>query len=188
MRCFIAIDIGDDVRNKLADLQKQLKEKTGFSKAVKWTRPDSIHLTLKFLGEIDRKESVSISKTVEQVAANYGKFELNVEGVGYFGKNCPRVLWAGCGEGSKQLKILQNDLENALAESGWKKEKRTFSPHLTLCRIKSRKAGYKIMKIAEEFSDYKIGSIYADKLKIYESNLTPDGAKYSVLAGYALSG
>lgn len=187
MRCFIAIDIGEEVRDNLADLQKRLKEETDTGKGVKWTRPGSIHLTLKFLGDINREESVSVCKAVEKIAAEYEKFDLQVEGVGCFGsKKKPRVLWSGCSEGSEQLKKLQSTLEEELEKSGWAKDKRDFSPHLTLCRIKSGKAGKKLAKIPDEYEGWRLGKISVDELVVYESELTPKGAVYTALGSYEL--
>jgi len=186
MRCFIAIDIGEEVRDNLADLQKQLKQTTGTGKGVKWTRPGSIHLTLKFLGEIERKESESVCKAVEKTASAHEKFDLQVEGVGSFGGKKPRVLWAGCNEGSEQLKKLQIALGDELEKSGWAKDKRDFSPHLTLCRIKSGKEGKKLAKVPDEYKDWALGKISVDELVVYESELTPKGAVYTVLGSYEL--
>jgi 2'-5' RNA ligase len=186
MRCFIAIDINEKIRDNLVNLQKQFDEKAGFDKGVKWTRPGSIHLTLKFLGDIERKESVSICRAAEKIASDYSKFDFLVEGIGCFGGKRPRVLWAGCGEGSRKLKELQSDLEEELAKSGWAKDKRSFAPHLTLCRIKSGKAGKKLKNIPDEYEGYRLGKMAVNELVVYESELTRKGPVYTVLGSYEL--
>lgn len=186
MRCFIAIDINEKIRNNLVDLQKRFAERTGSDKGVKWTRPGSVHLTLKFLGDIERKESESVCRATEKVARDYSKFDLQVEGIGCFGGKRPRVLWAGCSEGSEQLKQLQSDLEQELEKFGWSKDKRSFAPHLTLCRIKSGKAGKKLKGIPDEYEGYRLGKMAVDKLVVYESELTPEGPVYTVLGSYEL--
>lgn len=96
MRCFIAIDIGERVRMALGDLQRKLQSATDIKKSdVKWVKPDNIHLTLKFLGEIRDEAAVEVCNIVKDVAGRHKSFDVNVESVGYFGGRSARVLWVG---------------------------------------------------------------------------------------------
>lgn len=187
MRLFIAIDIGEKIRTALGDLQQQLAGIANIRKHdVKWVNPENIHLTLKFLGEVEDEKVVEVCNTVETVAAEHKSFEVDIESVGYFGARSPRVLWVGTGEGNDNLLGLQKDLERQLALAGWPQETREFSGHLTLCRIKSLKAGVKLAQASRDFKDFKLGVISADSVSVYQSRLTPSGPIYTLLGNYKL--
>ena len=96
------------------------------------------------------------------------------------------MLWVGSGHGKEDLYSLQEDLAQQLDLAGWPKETRKFSGHLTLCRIRSSKAGLKLARAGEEYKDLKLGNIAADSLSIYQSQLTPTGPIYTRLANYKL--
>jgi len=187
MRVFIAIDIDAQVRKALGDLQQELAGRAGIRNGdVKWVRPEVIHLTLKFLGEIENESVVEVCGITEGVAARHGSFELDVESVGHFGGRSARVVWVGSGKGSDELLGLQQDLEQKLAEAGWPRESRKFTVHLTLCRIRNPKAGIELAQITEAYKDYKLGSIVADSVTVYQSQLRPSGPVYTPLGRYEL--
>jgi len=188
MRCFIAIDIDKEIRAALGDLQQQLQSKVDIEKRdVKWVRPDNIHLTLKFLGEIKDEQAVEVCNITKEVADRHKSFDLNIETVGHFGGSSARVLWVGMGAGSDNLFELQKDLEEQLAQAGWPKESREFTGHLTLCRIKKPAAGVKLAQASENYKDFKLGIISADSVSVYQSQLMPSGPIYTVLGNYKLS-
>jgi 2'-5' RNA ligase len=187
MRCFIAIDIDDTIRAAVAELQQKLQQQTRLAKGgCVWVKPAVMHLTLKFLGEIKDAESVEVCKIAEGIAGRHKAFELDIEGVGHFGGKNARVLWIGTGRGGEQLCSLQQDLEKQLDSAGFPAEARKFSGHLTLCRIKKPKAGIELVKASEGYKDYKLGSIFAGELVVYQSRLTPDGPIYTALGRYKL--
>jgi len=187
MRCFIAIDINETIRAALSDLQQELQKKADIKKGdVTWVKPDSIHLTLKFLGEIEDKEVVDVCDIAKDVAGRHNRFELDIESVGCFGGKSARVLWVGAAKGSENLLQLQKDLEQQLAEAGWPPETREFTSHLTLCRVKDSKAGIKLAQAADNYKQLKLGTISADSLSVYQSQLTPQGPIYTVLGNYKL--
>jgi len=187
MRCFIAIDISQTIRAALGNLQQELQKKADIKKGdVTWVKPDSIHLTLKFLGEIEDDQLAEVYNIVKDVAGKHKSFELSIESVGCFGGKSARVLWVGAGEGSENLLQLQKDLEQRLAEAGWPAEEREFTGHLTLCRVKDSKAGIKLAQLAENYKQLKLGTISADSLRVYQSQLTPAGPIYTVLGNYKL--
>ncbi len=187
MRCFIAIDINEEVRGALADLQQELGEKADVKKGdVKWVRPESVHLTLKFLGEVKDEKVVEVCNIVKEVCGRHKSFELDIEQVGCFGGRSARVVWVGTGAGSDSLKQLAEGLEGPLAAVGWPKEGRAFTGHLTVCRVKKSPAGVKLAKASEEYRDFKAGTITADSVSVYQSELTPKGPIYTVLANYEL--
>jgi 2'-5' RNA ligase len=187
MRVFIAIDIDKQIRKGLGILQDELRSKVDIRKSdVKWVRPEAIHLTLKFLGEINDKQIINVCNITKDVTSRHRMFELEVETVGYFGGRSARVLWVGVGQNSENLLQLQNDLEERLALGGWPKDARKFSGHLTLCRVRNSKAGVKLAQITQEYKDFKLGTISADTVSVYQSQLTPTGPIYTVLGSYGL--
>ncbi|MGD0077097.1 MAG: RNA 2',3'-cyclic phosphodiesterase [Sedimentisphaerales bacterium] len=187
MRVFIAIDIDDKIRKAIADVQKQLNAKVDIRKGdVKWVEPDNIHLTLKFLGEIDDSKLSEVKEITEQVAAAHNKFNLDIESVGSFGGRSAKVVWVGAGKGTDELLALQKDLDEQLTLADFPSEDREFSAHLTICRVRNPKAGFKLAEAVGQFAKLKLGSIDADAVCVYQSQLTPDGPIYTQLASFKL--
>ncbi len=189
MRVFIAIDIDEEIRKGIADLQAELQNKLDIKKSdVKWVNPKNIHLTLKFLGGIKDKDIVDVCNITRETTGRHKRFELDIETVGYFGGKSARVLWVGTGKGSENLLELQKDLEQQLDSAGWPAEQRQFSGHLTLCRIRNPKAGVKLAQITENYRDFKLGSISADSVTVYQSRLAPSGPVYTAMGNYKFKG
>jgi len=187
MRCFIAIDIDEKIREGLTILQKELQSGADVKKGdVKWVDPNAMHLTLKFLGEIKDDQLAGVCNITKDVAGRHKSFELEVESVGCFGGRSARVLWVGTGWGCENLLQLQSDLEQQLAAAGWPQESREFTGHLTLCRVRNSKAGLKLAQLVEKYKGYKLGTISADSLSVYQSDLTPKGPIYTVLCNCKL--
>jgi len=188
MRCFIAIDIGEELRKSLRRFQEELAEGAGVgNKGVKWVNPDNIHLTLKFLGEVAGSSTVEVCKIVEQAAQRHDSFELCIDRVGYFTAGNPRVLWVGAAD-SGPLSRLQQDIESQLAQAGWPTENRQFSAHLTICRIKNRKAGHKLVELLDRYKDFTAGTIQVSNLVVYQSQLRQKGPVYTALGNYKFQG
>jgi RNA 2',3'-cyclic 3'-phosphodiesterase len=187
MRCFIAIDISEQIRKSLAKLQNELRGKADVRKGdVKWVNPETIHLTLKFLGEIKDEQAVEVCNVTRDVAGRHQSFEVEVEQVGQFGGTSTRVLWVGAGQNCNALLELQQDLEEQLDLAGWPKEGRKFAAHLTLCRVRNSKAGSKLAQLIRPYKDFNLGTMPADSFSVYQSQLTPQGPIYTVLGNYRL--
>jgi 2'-5' RNA ligase len=187
MRCFIAIDIDEKIGSALSDLQQQLRDSVDVKKGdINWVNPDNIHLTLKFLGEIKDEKVAEICNIVKAVAGRHKSFELDIESVGHFGGKSPKVLWVGTGKGGENLLELQEDIEKSLALAGWPEETREFSGHLTLCRIRKPAAGMKLAQASEDYKDFKVGTLSADAVCVYQSELKPGGPVYTLLGNYKL--
>ena len=187
MRCFIAIDIDEQIRKGLHNLQKELRRRVDIRKGdVKWVNPDITHLTLKFLGKIKDEQVVEVCDMTADVAGRHGKFELDVRSVGCFGGRSARVLWVGAGEDCENLLQLHDDLEGQLERAGWPREGRKFAAHLTLCRIRNSKAGIKLAQASREYADFELGALSADSVTVYQSELTPQGPIYTALGNYDL--
>lgn len=181
MRCFIAIDIDEDIRGAIGDLQRKLQRQSGIAQPeVKWARPDLIHLTLKFLGEVKDRDIVEVCQIVKEAAWQQGPFSIDVKNLGTFGAP-PRVIWVGIDE-NKELQSLHKGLDNRFAEAGFKAERRQFSAHLTLCRIKNASAGRKLGGIVAEYSDLALGSMAINSVCVYRSDLTKTGPVYTLIS------
>lgn len=180
MRCFIAIEVAPAIRRKLAEVTLKLRRALRGSRGgIKWVEPDLMHLTLKFLGDIDEATVAKVRGIVDEVAIAHRGFELSVEGVGCFGKPA-RVVWVGMNE-SPALMALQTDLEGRLAAAGFAAEERPFSAHLTLARIKDPAAGKDVPGLIEADRNTRFGSFGVDALRVFRSELTPQGPIYTVI-------
>jgi len=187
MRCFIAVDIDDEIRAGLHELQQEIAERAAIRKSdVKWVRPESMHLTLKFLGEIRDPEVVDVCNIVKTVAGRHKAFGFSIKEVGRFGGRSARVIWVGAGLECPELAQLQQDLENELAAAGWPKENRKFSGHLTLCRVRNSKAGFELARLAQQYTDFDLGTIQCREVTVYQSQLRPEGPIYTTLGHYEL--
>ncbi len=187
MRVFIAVDIDDSARAALGRLQKELEKASGVDRRdVKWVRPEDMHLTLKFIGEMDDKKLPEVCTALEEAAKKHNSFQLGIESVGYFGKNAATVVWVGTAAGSESLQSLAGDVEEQLAQTGWPKEDRPFAGHLTLCRIKNPRAGRILAQMSEKYKDFNAGTVKIDDVKVYQSVLMPAGPVYSVLCKFKL--
>jgi len=187
MRCFIAIDIDEQIRKCLSNLQNNLQAKVDIrSSDVKWVSPEATHLTLKFLGETKDEQAVEVCSITMEVASRHKSFDFAVESVGHFGGRSARVLWVGAGHDCNNLLQLQQDLDQELASAGWPGETRKFAGHLTLCRIRNPKAGIKLVQAARKYENLKLGIVSADSVCVYESRLTPKGPIYTALGNYDL--
>jgi 2'-5' RNA ligase len=180
MRCFIAIEVAPAIRQKLAEVTLKLRRALRGSRGgIKWVEPDLMHLTLRFLGDIDEATLATVRGIVDEVAVAHKGFELSVEGVGCFGKPA-RVVWVGMND-NPALIVLQADLEGRLAAAGFAAEERPFSAHLTLARVKDPAAGKDMPGLIEADRTTRFGSFGVDALRVFRSELTPQGPIYTVI-------
>lgn len=183
MRSFIAIELPDRVRSALSEFQQELK-KCGTD--VRWVKPESIHLTLKFLGNISDNDADKITKIIEGTIKNYSCFDLQIRGAGVFPNvKAPRVLWIGV-SGNEILHGFQEETENRMASIGFEKENRKFSPHLTLGRLRSSYRKESLIEKIEMSKDMEFGIIHVEKVALMKSELSSEGAKYSRIVEFYL--
>ena len=178
VRCFIAIDIGDEIKKELESLIKRLKK---FAPDVKWLSGDHIHLTLKFLGNTDETLVDRIKSSLKSVALFHGKFNLTAAGAGVFPDySRPRVLWVGINR-SEELNLLYNNIESAMERLGYEREPKKFRPHLTIARVKSQKGLTPLLKELRGYKDREFGRIDVSEVLLMKSTLKPAGAEYERL-------
>ncbi|MBN1381242.1 MAG: RNA 2',3'-cyclic phosphodiesterase [Deltaproteobacteria bacterium] len=185
VRAFLAVDPPEAVRQGIAAVQNRLKKQLGAS--VRWVRPEGIHLTLKFFGDIALTDVETISATVREQIRGQGPLMLHVKKIGVFpNERRPRVIWLGIGGDVSLLVALQKKIDKALENFGFPRENRSFSPHLTLGRVKSPQGLNGLGKLIEE-SDDSAGEFSAAELILFKSDLRPDGAVYTKLEVFPFS-
>jgi len=179
LRSFIAIELPDSAQSALSDFQKELK-KTGA--AVRWVKPENIHLTLKFLGNVEEKSVDSIVRIIKGTCNKFEPFSLEMKGAGVFPNfKAPRVIWVGV-NGGKAVAGIQNQIENELIPLGFDKEKRTFTPHVTIGRFKSSQGRKPLKEKIDLFKENSFGVIDVTSVSLMRSDLGPAGARYTPLA------
>jgi len=185
MRTFIAVPLNDEIHNELARLQNRLRS-CGCD--VKWVEPSNIHLTLKFLGEIDNERLGKIKTSLSQAAGLHHPFGMRLATLGAFPKiSFPQVIWVGIDEGKAECEALYKTVQDAMAGLGFEQEKRPFSPHLTLGRLRSLKNKNKLLEVMEKEKDFACqNKVSADRIIFFQSILTPQGSIYTALAEFSL--
>jgi len=188
IRAFIAIELPDELKQKLARLETELRKDE--PPAIKWVKPESIHLTLKFLGNIAAGATAAIIGAMEESARGITAFRLRASGLGAF-PNLKRVqvVWVGINEETDLLTRLYRQLEQNLTPLGFTPESRPFAPHLTLARLGDRTTPEERQKFGNliastEFEDV---NIEAESISLMQSQLTRQGAIYSRLGLAKLS-
>lgn len=180
IRGFIAIEISDDIRKGLGELIEKLRNSQD---RVNWLNPHNIHLTLKFLGYIPENDIRNIESAISETAKNLTAFNVIVKGTGVFpGENSPRVVWAGVYDGGESLTKMSIDLENRLFSMGFPKEERSFTPHITLGRVKYIKDINNFILRLHKYKEDLFGEMTVDSISLIKSVLTQKGPVYERLA------
>jgi len=184
LRTFIAIDLDPEIKKTLFQLIDELDKG---HKNIRWVRHGGMHLTFKFLGEINREKVSEIENVLNRISKKYEPFILKFKGTGYFPpqKKNPRVLWVGIEE-EETLTALQSQVEEELEKLGFPRERRKFHAHLTLGRVKSLSNIRETISLLEKYRERNFGEMKADKITFFQSILKPTGAEYSVLSEFDL--
>jgi len=186
VRVFIAVKLPLPVVEQLAVTQNEIKS---FRFAIRWTRPENIHLTLKFLGDISKNDIEPVCKAVETASAGFKPISLFARGVGVFpGVKRPRVLWTGMSGETDQLLKLQVNIDKMMASIGFKSESRTYKAHLTLGRFKGNPDIERLLEVMGRFKDTASEKFLADAITVFQSDLRSSGPVYSELGTIKLPG
>ena len=194
MRIFVGIDIDDEIRARIARFLDGVR---GFAPDARWVRPESLHITLKFIGEQKPEQVAAITERLQRMAGQ--RAEIRFSGYGFFPTaKTPRVFWIGIQAGP-ELVELASSVDFALAELQIPREERPFSPHLTLARggggsgsPQWRKgdgpnaAFAELQKRLAAMSEINFGTMTAREFFIYQSQLSPGGSKYTKLQRFSL--
>lgn len=175
MRTFISIDLPFSIKKKISQIQENLKK---CDLAFKWVKSDNIHLTLKFLGEVEAEKLEQIKKILTKTSRSFKTFQVNLESFGFFpNAKKPRVFFISTNH-QELLKSIADKLEEELTILGFEKEGR-FKSHITLARIKD-KQNLKCLK--KELENIKLEEKFAvEEIILYKSTLTPEGAFHEVI-------
>lgn len=184
IRTFIALKLSPEVEEELGQIIGELRKAGG---GAKWVDPASIHLTLKFLGEINQAKLAEVCAAVQDAAHTAHAFQLQLQGTGAFPSfRNPRVFWVGLKEqNSDQLIRLQEQLEQRMEACGFPREKRPFSPHLTLGRVRDPRAAQAGARLLQTISPAPL-SFPVEELLVMRSELAAGGARYSVQKSFRL--
>jgi RNA 2',3'-cyclic 3'-phosphodiesterase len=194
MRVFVAVDIDDAIRERITRFLEGVR---GFAPDARWVQPESLHLTLKFIGEKSEEEVERVRSELATIEAS--RFEMNIRGYGFFpGARAPRVFWVGI-DGGPKLTSLAAVVDETLARLNIPKEEHAFTPHLTLARDAGRSGSARKRKgdhpnrcfqhLQEKLTSLpspELGTMTAREFFLYRSQLSPRGSTYTKLAGFAL--
>lgn len=190
VRAFIAVELPEEVRAYLAKIQSELRQ--ALSRGVRWQYTQGIHLTLKFLGDVEIDRLSQVEGSMAQAARECSPFHLTLGGLGCFPNlHQPRVLWVSIQGELEQLVQLQAGIEEALRPVGFSLEGRAFSPHLTLGRLRDAVSREERRRVGEVVASLKVtpGPPFpVTSVSLMRSQLTPRGAIYTRLAAGPLLG
>jgi RNA 2',3'-cyclic 3'-phosphodiesterase len=181
LRVFLAAELPSDLCQKMAELQRQLRSNLP---EVNWVRPESIHLTLKFLGYVDAAMAEQLLPAMEPVGRSQAPLTLEIQGLGVFPHiRRPRILWIGCAGDIPSLLKLVSRIEGALEPLGFPLEEKPYHPHLTLARIKhgNSKVGSVLTHSGLLEQPQTLGALRIERITLFRSDVSSFGAEYTSL-------
>jgi 2'-5' RNA ligase len=185
-RIFCAVELTEELKARVGEYSARLRAAFPAARAS-WERPEKLHLTIKFLGELEPSRVAELSEAAGRAATGLGEFPITIEGTGAFPpRGAPRVLWLGVGDSSGKLAELQRRLEAECAAAGFPRETRSFSPHLTIARLREPR-GAQDLTTAHRHERFDALSFTARELKIVRSVLGPAGSRYTTVSSHPFS-
>ncbi|MGE0824109.1 MAG: RNA 2',3'-cyclic phosphodiesterase [Candidatus Binatia bacterium] len=177
IRAFVAVNLAPVISEEIAKIQFALKAAQG---DIRWVRIEGLHLTLKFLGDITREQVAPILTALREALHDRSPFPVWAQGLGAFPNvQRPKVLWAGLlGD---DLKEVQAAVETALVPLDFPRDERAFTPHLTLGRVRSLRGWPRVLAEFKRYEQVRFGESEIDRVTLYQSDLRPEGAVYTVL-------
>jgi len=190
IRTFVAVELDSAIKSALRQVQSQLKG-SKVSHIGRWVSPDSIHLTLKFLGYVPVSQVEEIKQALARASQCCGPFSISLSGSGCFpNARRPRVLWVGVGGDLERLTRLQHAVDEELSRLGFKSEERSFEPHLTLARIRDNAGPQEREEMGRLITGARVdtaASMVVRQISLMRSDLQPSGPVYTCLAEVPLS-
>lgn len=187
VRLFVACEVPDDVKDSIGTLITDLRSRSGT--AVRWIRPEGVHVTLKFLGEVPVKQLPAIKLAIQEAVVGHSPFELEFSNIGTFGgREGLRIMWVGVAGDVLRLEALVRAVNAALAVVGFEPERRPFRPHLTLGRVRDEVGTRERAEIEVQVGKTEVpqSSWRTAQVSLMRSRLTASGAVYEVLATFPL--
>ena len=185
IRCFVAIEIPSTIRDKLAQIQDILRNHI---RHALWVNPKNFHLTLKFLGEVERTQLDTVEAAVQKVAMNHSPFSMRVGGIGAFPNlTRPRVVWCGVKVGAAEISELAQEINLELDRCGYPRDERISNPHLTIARIKERMDLRPFTDTFHQYESIDGASMTVHEISLVRSQLQLTGAVYTRLKSCRLN-
>lgn len=188
LRCFVAIELEEAIRQEIRRTQTLLKSDPAGCHG-RWVRPEGIHLTLKFLGDVPADQIDTIAHTIRNATAGAAPFRVSCGGLGCFpNTRFPRVIWIGIEDPEGTLLRLQKAVETNFSALEYPPERRAFHPHLTLARTRRVSKGEQaaLGKLVERTRVDRLGDMLVREISLMRSELRPSGAVYTQLAAAPL--
>jgi RNA 2',3'-cyclic 3'-phosphodiesterase len=182
-RVFCAVELPLEVRRRAAEHAAHLRERTHDVRAS-WPRAENLHLTLKFIGQIERSRVEELSNAATRAVQNTRPFNLIIEGAGAFPtRGLPRIIWLGIKDSSDELARLQSNLEAECANIDFPREERPFHPHLTLARIRASHGARELAQLHRE-TGFEAMEFTVTELVVMRSELGPGGSRYTEISSH----
>ena len=178
IRTFVALEMPVAVKRQVVSVARHMSHLD----QMRWVRPEGVHLTLKFLGDVKENRVADIVSAVQQVASKFQSFALSTAGLGGFPRlERARVLWLGVDGDLERLRVLQSRIAQQLGTLGFERERRRFFAHVTVGRARHKS----VRLTAENAKKWRVVNFTVDRVSVMESTLRPDGAVYTTL-GYGM--
>lgn len=184
IRAFIAISLPPRIRELVVEVQERFHE---CGKTLSWIKPENVHLTVRFLGNISEEKVPAIGEAIKKGIADTHPFRMEIDEIGVFPNlKYPRVIWLGVEEATHTLIDLENRISDEMETLGFEREERKFTPHITLGWVKTYKKKNKIIEIIQSQGKIYGAEIAMESVELYRSDLKPTGAVHTVLSRFSL--
>ncbi|MBL7206795.1 MAG: RNA 2',3'-cyclic phosphodiesterase [Candidatus Aenigmarchaeota archaeon] len=182
MRCFLAIDLTENIKEKIAETINQFKNQ---DVDVKFVDSHNLHITVMFFGEVNEENMKEISKFMKEALTGMKQFKINIKGLGYFGNpNYIRTIWVDISDGKNELHTLIETINKKLFQ--FKKDNHAPSVHITIGRVKSGRNKEKLLHMIENVKELHFGEMVVKEIRLKQSKLTPEGPIYTDLDCFSL--
>ena len=188
LRLFVAISIPEPVRAEMLRVQRELQPLAP-PDSMRWTRPDQLHLTLRFLGEVPVQSVAALKHALAETCAGFRPFRLSAKGIGFFPDvHAPRVIWVGIEDSEQVLADLQAAVERALSPFAENPVRERFRAHTTLGRFQKyrRYKTEQLVRRARSYESHGFGDWPVENMGLFRSELSPEGARHTALAVFRL--
>jgi len=186
-RTFIGVSISKEARQDVAAYTECLRQRFRNIR-VGWEKEDKLHLTLKFLGDTCEEQITGMRKALDEIAERHTGFRIHLAGTGVFpNARRPAVLWIGLGEGREELAAIAREIEYRAESNGFEKEKRMYSPHLTIARVREPQKG-KALATEHLKNVFECDPFTVSDIVFYESRLSPRGSIYTRISTHVIKG